>query len=116
MPGPHADFLSYISTMPSLRSYILEHPSDTEVTAAYNACILQLKRFRDIHIQIVTRYIILPSTKSAPQQGRNKLNLAIATTLQDNNRNKAVYGTGGTQLIPFLRQTRDETAEAVRAE
>lgn len=34
------------------------------------------------------------------------LNLAVATTKKGG---KDVRGTGGTQLIPFLKQSRDET-------
>ncbi|KAJ8067705.1 hypothetical protein OCU04_003310 [Sclerotinia nivalis] len=109
MPGPHRSFLQHITTNSPIHTYIHETACSTEASQAYNQAVETLTSFRDIHIQIVTRYIITPSRK-AMAQGTEKenagLNLAVATTRKGG---KEFRGTGGTQLIPFLRQSRDET-------
>jgi indoleamine 2,3-dioxygenase len=100
MPGPHRRFLESLTRVSNLREYI-ETQSDQALRESYDACLAGLRRFRDIHIQIVSRYILLPSSKTA---GVKKVGPGGET------------GTGGTQLIPFLKQVREETVEGVAAE
>jgi len=106
MPGGHRRFLEHIESVANIREYVQTSTSGEQVTAAYNLAVARLGELRDTHIKIVTRYIIGPSRRAAisPSSG---LNLAIAST----NRKSAdaLPGTGGTVLIPFLKQTRDET-------
>ncbi|KAK6600417.1 Indoleamine 2,3-dioxygenase 1 [Botrytis cinerea] len=109
MPGTHRAFLNQISEISPIHNYVDSSICSSSVTKAYNHAVETLTEFRNIHIQIVTRYIINPSRK-AMAQGTEKenagLNLAVATTKKGG---KDVRGTGGTQLIPFLKQSRDET-------
>ncbi len=107
MPGKHRDFLQYIESIANIRSYA-ESTSDSEVTEAYNVAVEELKKFRDIHIGIVTRYIIIPS-KQHSSTGNAGLNLAVASANPASTRE--LHGTGGTQLLPFLKQSRDETRD-----
>lgn len=111
MPGPHRAFLDHITDISPIHTYVDSSACSSDVSKAYNHAVEALAGFRDIHIQIVTRYIINPS-KKAVSQGTEKenagLNLAVATTKKGG---KDVRGTGGTQLIPFLKQSRDETRE-----
>lgn len=74
---------------------------------AYNLAVQRLREFRDVHIQIVTKYIIIPSRRIPSSQGGG-LNLAVVST---NDKSK-LKGTGGTDLVPFLKQSRDETRDA----
>jgi indoleamine 2,3-dioxygenase len=105
MPGAHRRFLSHVESTATLRSFIGDSDND-ELLQAYNAAVEELGLFRDIHIQIVTRYIITPSRKNA-STGNQGLNLAVASSrLKETG---ALHGTGGTELLPFLRQSRDET-------
>ncbi len=144
MPGPHARFLDAVGEVANIRAFVESRgAADPPLTIAYDACLAMLRAFRDIHITIVTRYIVLPSRANrarsrsrspeavrkvtvpvpapAPQvpqarqqQGENKQqqqqkkNLATASRNADR---KKVRGTGGTALIPFLKQARDETGE-----
>lgn len=111
MPGPHRRFLQHIEKMGSIREAVLASPtSEEELRAAYVAATDVLGTFRDKHIQIVTRYIILPS-KQAPAENARK-NLASASA--DKNSKQELTGTGGTTLVPFLKDARDETTEAGR--
>jgi len=103
MPGPHRRFLEDLTRVSNLRDFIAEYPDCAEgheLKEAYDACLAGLRRFRDIHIQIVSRYILVPSGKTVVK----KPNPGAET------------GTGGTQLIPFLKQVRQETMEGVAAE
>ncbi|KAI0108068.1 Indoleamine 2,3-dioxygenase [Daldinia grandis] len=116
MPGPHARFLNDVGEVANIREFVESRAaSDRPLSIAYDACLAMLRAFRDIHIAIVTRYIVLPSRESrarsrsrSPEAIRNRLNLATASK---NEKHKKVKGTGGTALIPFLKQARDETGE-----
>lgn len=104
MPGPHRRFLEDLTRVSNLREFVSEYPQNTdgeEMREAFDACLAGLRRFRDIHIQIVSRYILLQARQT--------------TTVKKPNPG-AETGTGGTQLIPFLKQVREETMEGVASE
>lgn len=111
MPGPHQRFLSHLQEVSNIRSYVLEK-NDHKLTLSYDACLAMLKTFRDKHIQIVTRYIIL--------QAKLKKNAGSSNTLRSGLSKSAgkeeQKGTGGTSLIPFLKQCRDETGDPAAGE
>ncbi|KAL2007686.1 hypothetical protein VTN00DRAFT_7668 [Thermoascus crustaceus] len=112
MPGPHRRFLKLLAQISNIRPYAMSHKADSNVRGAYNAAVLMLRSFRDVHIQIVARYIIAPAQK-APSQGlTEKRNLATASSGAIDSGTNSLCGTGGTSLIPFLRKTRDETRDA----
>ncbi|PLB34803.1 indoleamine 2,3-dioxygenase [Aspergillus candidus] len=108
MPGPHRRFLSHVSAVANIREYVESRRSDKALCIAYDASLSMLRALRDKHIQIVARYILVPSrearTSTVPPRGRN---LASASE----GKQKPLRGTGGTALIPFLKQARDETGE-----
>jgi indoleamine 2,3-dioxygenase len=111
MPGPHAQFLEDVYHVANIREYVEEHTEDTQLSLAYDACLAMLSAFRDKHIIIVTRYVINPSRRKrsrSPKAVRRGLNLALASRKTEGKDQK---GTGGTALIPFLKQARDETGE-----
>lgn len=114
MPAPHRNFLKTLSAISNIREYILSSPAEQALKESYNAAVLSLSSFRDTHIQIVSRYIIKPARSGVPLKN-DKVNLATASTqakgLDDKNAT-GLYGTGGTSLIPFLKQTRDDTKAA----
>ncbi|KAF7552360.1 hypothetical protein G7046_g7433 [Stylonectria norvegica] len=114
MPGQHARFLNDVTGVANIREFVEEHPQDSQLCLAYDACLAMLSAFRDKHIGIVTRYIITPSKQirarsrsRSPEATRKPLNLAVASRKNQGNQK----GTGGTALIPFLKQARDETGE-----
>jgi hypothetical protein len=75
---------------------VLRYPvgeAGCELRGVYNACIVGTRRFRDTHIQIVSRYILLPAPTVKKQCPR------------------AATGTG-TELVSFLKQVRQETIAA----
>ncbi len=68
MPGPHARFLNDVQAIANIREFVEEHPSDRNLRLAYDACLTMLRVLRDKHIAIVTRYIVVPSARSARSQ------------------------------------------------
>ena len=125
MPGPHRRFLEHVSNVANTRDYVNCHRSNRALSIAYDACLAMLRALRDKHIQMVSRYIIVKSQESrshsrsiSPRAAPQPLNLANAHHANKkegdqapSNRNRKLRGTGGTALIPFLKQARDETGE-----
>jgi indoleamine 2,3-dioxygenase len=73
----------------------------------------ELKNFRDTHIQMVARYIVMTAKKSAPAMEAGKVNLATVSAQEaQDEQNHRLSGTGGTDLMPFLKQTRDTVRDA----
>lgn len=113
MPAPHRRFLEHLSALSTVRAYVMSSRAESPVREAYNAAVLTLSSFRDTHIQIVSRYIIMPARSQTPVNDR--VNLATASAqVKDLGETNAtgLYGTGGTNLIPFLKQTRDTTKDS----
>lgn len=123
MPGPHRRFLQHVSSVANIREYVEAHRSNRSLTVAYDACLAMVRALRDKHIQMVSRYIIVKSheTRShirslSPRNAPNQpqpLNIANKHRYPKNGKSsrKPLRGTGGTSLIPFLKQARDETGE-----
>ncbi|EEP75385.1 conserved hypothetical protein [Uncinocarpus reesii 1704] len=117
MPGPHRRFLEHTASVANIREYVEEHQSDQELTMAFNAAVAMVKALRSTHITMVSRYIIVKSRERTAgtrplAAGAPALNLATASTEGKGSGSKKLRGTGGTALIPFLKQARDETGEA----
>jgi len=112
MPGPHRKFLDYITKMGSIRNLALSSgtsPEQIELRDAFQTAVKALANFRNKHLAIVTRYIVIPSR--TPYSGK-KENLASSSCLRGSHRTNEkteLTGTGGTALLPFLKQSRNET-------
>lgn len=155
MPGPHRRFLEYVRSLPSIRHFALQpmetatnegDDEDHELMAergllrsTFMRATRVLTGLRNKHLQIVARYIILPSrrqqqqvrTGMGEQPGQKNIGLAGVAWRQPPQNPVAMpkeggdagerkrrmsetqlTGTGGTALMPFLKQVRDETARA----
>ena len=117
MPGPHARFLRHVAQIGNIRELALLPPKteqQTRLRAAYTAATDSLAEFRNKHIRIVTRYIVIPSKQhhNAQQPTSNNTKKNLATSSDALNKDEELTGTGGTALMPFLKQTRDETKRA----
>ena len=70
----------------ALRNYVDSHQNNVALLNAYNDAVVSLSGFRDKHIQIVTRYIILPSRqpwkKPEDKRAARRKNLASSSTAQ----------------------------------
>lgn len=90
MPAKHRYFLQHVESLANIREYVANTAASEELTASYNLAVAKLASFRDVHLQIVARYIIAPSKR-------------VSTI--------GLAGTGGTELMPFLKQSRNETRD-----
>ncbi|KAG9070733.1 hypothetical protein KI688_008273 [Linnemannia hyalina] len=136
MPAPHRAFLDHLAQTANLRPYVLSKTANDdpegqdvkELISIYDACVHCIKLFRDNHIQIVTRYI-LTQAKRGPPEGwedyRVKVEdqpLAVAKVEEEKSKTEekakeveegaGMKGTGGSDLMPFLKGNRDETNAA----
>ncbi|KAF3933446.1 Myoglobin [Dactylella cylindrospora] len=129
MPGPHRRFLEHLSKVANINDFVNSNSSNGALTVAYDACLHMLRTFRDKHIQIVSRYIVIPAKeqrmggeRSIPGKRIGLTGSGISTHLSMDQpqrqglaratKHKAdLRGTGGTALIPFLKQARDETGD-----
>ncbi|KAF2029117.1 Indoleamine 2,3-dioxygenase [Setomelanomma holmii] len=114
MPGPHARFLDDVEAVANIRSYVDGHRNNIELLTAFDEAVAALSGFRDKHIALVTRYIIIPSRMAKPANLIKRRDIASASTelAFEKPQTQELVGTGGTKLIPFLRTSRDETSEA----
>src|SRR5947209_17923816 len=83
MPGPHRRFLEHLATVANLRDFVEARKSNKELTIAYDACLHMLRTFRDKHIQIVSRYIIVPAKESRKQSSSTSPDQDSAKTSAD---------------------------------
>lgn len=126
MPGPHRRFLQAVESVANVREYVETNRRDAQLTIAYDACLAMLRSLRDKHIQMVSRYIIVKSRESrsrsrpragarspdpAPTRGTGIASIRYDAPTSTGQKPKKMRGTGGTALIPFLKQARDETGE-----
>lgn len=125
MPRQHREFILHMEKSSNLREYISRSAAPTELVSAYNSAVAALTSLRNIHLQIVARYIVMPA-RSPPASyivSRKGKNLATACSteksatneaanLDEASRTRQLHGTGGTNVMPFLKRTRDETREA----
>ena len=116
MPGAHRRFLEHMESVANIREFVTSNRNDRALTTAYDACLAMLRSLRDKHIQLVSRYIIIKSRETrsnsrsiSPKEG-NAQRVNLANTMARTG-SKKLRGTGGTALIPFLKQARDETGE-----
>lgn len=138
MPEPHRRFLEFVAERYSggMRKAVADllavgEEEDGGLSAeqralqdAFEAATRALAEFRNKHLQIVARYIIIPSRQPNANRG---LNLATASSRVAGapqvegwkgrgGGDGELTGTGGTALLPFLKQSRDETFQAGQLE
>lgn len=124
MPGGHRRFLEHVGRSGSIRALAMMPTSGeghARMQEAYAAATNTLTEFRNRHLGIVTTYIVIPSRRPwVGDAGKKAVNLATTSTRQQNEKrdagkngaDKELRGTGGTALMPFLKQARDDTHEA----
>ncbi len=120
MPRSHREFLCHVSRVNNLRQFVSGLADSQEIHDAHNDAVAALVMFRNIHIQIVARYIVMPSRSPPASYIKQKKGLNLATaSLQTQTaglvamaNKRQLQGTGGTNLMPFLKRTRDETRDA----
>ena len=117
MPGLHKRFLEHVSSVANIREFVEDHSGNKGLCAAFDACLAVLRDFRDTHLQMVSRFIVVKSCESrsqsrslSPRQAP-KFGLAAKGRQENSAAPRKLRGTGGTALIQFLKQARDESGE-----
>ena len=112
MPAEHRQFLDDVAKLPSLRSFVDSKGDDKALVEAYNTSLQQLAAWRSKHIGAVTTHIVTPARKSKPactrpepEEVKERLSVKDESQLQ---------GTGGSALIPFLKQAKMDTINAYK--
>ncbi|BGP05359.1 hypothetical protein JCM10049v2_001164 [Rhodotorula toruloides] len=137
MPGHHRAFLRHLESLhhpnpsapnapvlPSLRKLAKRHPA--ELGQAYDGAVAAMKRFRDQHMRLATVFIVQQARreparesvhwaeweakrvkKEAEKEERRRLGLVEGA------KREAIAGTGGTDLVTFLKRCRERTVEAL---
>jgi len=96
-PRHHRAFLNHLENEPEMGN-LVESCHSPELTYAYNETVHKMKQFRDQHIRIVALYIISPSHASTSRSDVSHL------------------GTGGTDVLPFLKAVRNQTLKSILPE
>ncbi|KAH9061374.1 Indoleamine 2,3-dioxygenase [Lactarius vividus] len=109
MPRHHRNFLRHLAAAPRPLRAAVERTGDTALTDAYNAALAGLRNLRDAHLRIVTLYIVGPSHRPPPPSGVAALTVKVGPANEASNPT-LLRGTGGTDLIRFLKGVRDRTS------
>jgi indoleamine 2,3-dioxygenase len=102
MSRHHRNFLHHLSVNPRPLRTLVATAGDSTLVEAYNAAVQSLKEFRDAHMIIVTLYIVLPAKRAR----------AAAQKTETEQDKPPLQGTGGTNLVNFLKGVRDRTSDA----
>lgn len=103
MPPSHKAFLEDIHSAPSLRDHVLSS-GHGPLRTAYNQCLETLAELRSYHITVVTKYLVTAAAR-AKSRGLSPLP-GPPRALEDR-------GTGGTQVLSFLKSVRNRTLEMI---
>jgi len=139
MPRHHRAFLRHLAANPRPLRALVEHETgvsagidgagddglkagrNSDVLEGYNAAVRALRTFRDAHLRIVVMYIVGPSRRVdaggrvlVGARSSEPVGDIVAGTSENagETEGRMLKGTGGTNLMPFLKGVRDRTAEA----
>lgn len=111
MPDSHRQFLEHFASIANIQQYAMSGNASVQVREAFDDAVNSMTAFRDNHIKIVARYIVRPASAPNSEQTGQAKNIASASS-DSSTRQGDLKGTGGTNLMTFLKQTRDETRAA----
>lgn len=112
MPLPHRKLIEDISVQPSLKGFVQQQAGE-HLTQAFQNCVAKLLDLRNYHISVVSRFITVPAARA--RQIRNQafeveeLISKAPTVLEER-------GTGGSSIMMFLKNVRNETKDAFLSE
>lgn len=110
MPPAHKELIEDISKQPSLKSFVQQQANE-QLKEVFHECVTKILDFRNYHINIVSRFITVPATRARQiraqnrQSGEEEISRA-PIALEER-------GTGGSSIMIFLKNVRNETKDAV---
>ncbi|XP_053126146.1 indoleamine 2,3-dioxygenase 2-like isoform X2 [Hemicordylus capensis] len=105
MPPHHQAFIKEIQASPLLRCYVLAS-GKKELQSGYNRCVAALSDLRTCHIAIVTKYITMAAIHARAKPSNATPRMSPPSFLEKR-------GTGGSEVLSFLKSIRDTTREAM---
>ncbi|XP_059141285.1 myoglobin-like [Physella acuta] len=96
MPTAHKRLIEDIENRKHKLRHLVTSSHVDSLTEAYNKSLSAVVKFRTGHLQLVTKYVLMPARKLT----------------QDNVENLDLKGTGGTNLMPFLKGLKQDTLDA----
>ncbi|SCZ92228.1 BZ3500_MvSof-1268-A1-R1_Chr5-2g07722 [Microbotryum saponariae] len=133
MPGHHRAFLAHLASLyqptevsevgsaeklPSVRDLVIRHPQ--QLQESYDRAVLSMKKFRDEHMKLATVYIVAQAKKEPGRQTvfwqeweDKRIEKERLRQEESRGRREVLKGTGGTDLIVFLKMCRERTKEAL---
>lgn len=133
----HRSFLHQLRHSPRqlrvlVQQFSKEKGVDFPLVKAYNQAIKALKEFRDAHMIVVTLLVIGPARRAAKREveaptpalvmsgsqistdekGKNEMMMEKAFEDQGDGEKVTLKGTGGSDLVRFLKGVRDQTSRA----
>uniref|UniRef100_A0A8C7GFE3 Indoleamine 2,3-dioxygenase 1 n=1 Tax=Oncorhynchus kisutch TaxID=8019 RepID=A0A8C7GFE3_ONCKI len=108
MPPSHKRLIQDISLQPSLRGFVQQQACEP-LTAAFQLCVTKLLALRNYHINVVSLFIIVPAARA--RQLRNQGNISQEETVSRAPRALEEKGTGGSDIMSFLKTVRDRTRD-----
>ena len=101
----HREFLKYLTEICEIRQFVLlcvELKADhyEELRDVYDLCVTNLEEFRSAHLNLVAEYIMSQQAKDAAEKGGIQ-------------KHAGGKGTGGTDLMGFLKPIRDDCRKSV---
>jgi indoleamine 2,3-dioxygenase len=111
MPYQHRLFIDHLASYPrSLREFVMARQGsrEGELKKAYNEAVKALKVFRDAHMIMAALYILGPARRA-----RDRAAEVENSKAKEVPERKPHIGTGGTQLVSFLKDTRTRTMRTI---
>ncbi|ELK08740.1 Indoleamine 2,3-dioxygenase 1 [Pteropus alecto] len=104
MPPAHQNFLRSLESGPSVREFV-RSKGDASLQKTYNECVEAMVLLRSYHLQVVTDYIVTPARQQSKKNQKSE-----EPSKRENK------GTGGTDIMNFLRNVRSTTVKALMVE
>ncbi|KAJ5798022.1 uncharacterized protein N7503_007318 [Penicillium pulvis] len=114
MPGPHRRFLEDVEEVSNIHEFVKARRHNPGLSRAYNKCLEIFSSMREKHFQIVARYVIAQSHKRKEEgQSLKPASESVVNIVNSTSSSSEARGTGGTSVVPFLKQTREETVKPI---
>lgn len=112
MPPAHRKLIEDISMQPSLKAFVQQQASE-RLTQAFHKCVAKLLDLRNYHLSVVSRFITVPAARARkirdqPFEVQELISKAPAVLEE--------IGTGGSSIMMFLKNVRNETKDAFLSE
>lgn len=107
MPRHHRAFLSHLAANPRPLRTLVMTSGDDKLKSAFNDAVGALRKFRDAHMIIVALFIIGPARKAQKARAEALSKEGVEKT------GEPLKGTGGTDLVKFLKHVRGQTSGAL---